>query len=150
VLWLAIGALASQAEADVRSLIGRALLLVAGLLVLPAAAGLGPFAPERSLTAAGAEVGLDDPAKALLRLARTVRGAALLILLIAVALAPVALRPVLALLIALAVLLVYGLALRAATGLPYFTLPAALRWCWTRALPLALTGLLVLVLLEGK
>jgi hypothetical protein len=36
---------------------------------------------------------------------------------------------------------------RIADALPRLTLPAALRWCWWRALPLAVVGLVYLILI---
>jgi hypothetical protein len=146
VVWLAIGALATQPGGDTSALAGHVIVLLGGLAALPAATGSGPFAPERSLSPAGAEAGLDEPATGLLRLARAVRAGVLAALLIAVSVAPIALRPPIALLIMAALALVCGLALRALADLPQLTLPAALRWCWGRALPLALAGLAVLAL----
>ncbi len=149
VVWAVIGALASPVPLGALGLLGRVVLLLGGLLALPAAAGLGPFAPEHTIAQAGAESGLDERTAGLLRFARSVRAAALLAVLVAVALAPFALRPVIALLIALALLLVVGFALRALARWPLFTLPSALRWCWTRALPVALIGLVMVVLVES-
>jgi hypothetical protein len=147
VIWLAIGALLwSGAGWLPAELPGRALAALAGLLALPAAAGVGPFGPEHSLSIAGAEGGLDEAAADLLRFARTLRGAALLAALIVAALAPAALRPPITLALIAAVFLVCALLLRRATAaLPRLTLPGALRWCWWRALPLAVGGLVYLI-----
>src|SRR5207249_7684455 len=60
VIWMAIGtALWAGAGWSPAALPGRVLAALAGLMALPAAIGAGPFGAERSLSAAGAEVGLD-------------------------------------------------------------------------------------------
>jgi hypothetical protein len=148
VVWLAIGALlwsgAGWAPAE---LPGRVLAILAGLLALPAAAGIGPFAAERSLSSAGAEEGLDEATADLLRFARTLRGAALLAALIVAALASAPQSPPVALALIMALFLVLALLLRrVALALPRLTLPGALRWCWWRALPLAVGGLVYLMI----
>src|SRR6185295_16137905 len=79
VIWLSVGmALWGGASWAMEALPGRALLALAGLLSLPAAIGAGIFGAERSLSAAGAEEGLDEATSDLLRFARGVRGAVLL------------------------------------------------------------------------
>jgi hypothetical protein len=56
-------------------------------------------------------------------------------------------RPPVALALIAALFLVIALALRrAALALPRLTLPSALRWCWWRALPLAVAGLVYLII----
>lgn len=157
VVWLALAAgLWSGAGWSLVDLPGRLLVSLAALLALPAAIGAGPFGAERSLSAAGAEEGLDEPTARLVRFARGVRGAALLAAAI-VALVPpgaqagrslpFALPPWVLLLLIAALFLVIGLLIRQiGMALPRLTLPAALRWCWSRALPLALAGLIYLVL----
>lgn len=145
IFWLATGGLLGISDSwEPVSLAGRLVLLLAGLAALPAAAGLGIFAAERSLGRAGPEEGLDEPTAGLLRFARTVRGATLLGVLLAsgAAGAPVEARLLLAILVALFVLaaLVYRMVMR---GMPRMTLVAALRWCWWRGLPLALAGLVL-------
>jgi hypothetical protein len=148
VLWLAIGAMLwSSAGWAPAELPGRALATLAGLLALPAAAGVGPFGAERSLSAAAAEEGLDEATADLLRFARTVRGAVLLAVLIVAALPPALPRPPIVLAMIAALFLVFALLLRrAALALPRLTLPGALRWCWWRALPLAVAGLVYLMI----
>jgi hypothetical protein len=149
VIWLAIGAMFwSGAGWTPSELPGRALAALAGLLALPAAASLEPFGAERSLSAAGAEEGLDEAAADLLRFARTLRGAMLLVALIVAALPPALLRPPVALGLITALFLALALLLRrAALALPRLTLPGALRWCWWRALPLAVAGLVYLIII---
>ncbi|HEU4321653.1 MAG TPA: hypothetical protein VFS21_00755 [Roseiflexaceae bacterium] len=159
VLWLAVGAgLWPEATWSLSTLAGHLLVLAAGLLAFPAAAGVGPFGPERSLGHDGAEAGLDDSTAALLRFARQTRAGALLAALLVAALPPAQpwgagqgfeLMPSLGLALTAAAFVVAGLALRQASAtLPRFTLPGALRWCWTRALPLALVGLIYLSLVR--
>jgi hypothetical protein len=145
VVWLAIGlALAQGGAWALMNLPGRAGLLLAGLLALPAAAGVGPFGAERSLNMTGMEQGLDDATARLLRFARTTRAAGLLAALIVASLHTVPTQPLFALLIMLALFVVVLLLLRQTLALPRLTLPGALRWCWWRALPLAVVALVYL------
>jgi hypothetical protein len=148
VLWLAIGvALWSGAGWAAAALPGRALAVLAGLLALPAAIGSGPFRAERSLSTAGAEAGLDESTAAVVRFARTLRGAVLLAALIVATLPLALITPWVGLLLSAALFLVIALVLRRlAIALPRMTLPAALRWCWWRALPLAVAGLVYLII----
>jgi hypothetical protein len=145
VVWVAIaaGLWAGSALVD---LPGRLLVLASGLLALPAAAGLGPFGPERSLAPDAPEEGLDGTTKALLRFTRRARAGALALLLATSAIPAGLVGAPAALGLALALTLLLGLALRRASRLPRLTLPAALRWCWFRALPLGLAGLAYLLL----
>jgi len=122
---------------------------LAGLLALPAAIGVGPFGAERSLNAAGAEEGLDEATASLVRFARTARGAALLAALIVASLPPVLLQPWVALLLIAGLFMLITLLLNRISGaLPRLTLPAALHWCWWRALPLAVVGLVYLIIVS--
>lgn len=159
VIWLAIGVgLWPEAAWSLRTLLGHVLVLIAGLLAFPAAAGIGPFGPERSLGRDGVEAGLDDSTAALLRFARQTRAGALLAALLVATLPPAQpwgvgrgfeLLPPLGLALFAAMFVVVGLALRQANvALPRLTLTGALRWCWTRALPLALVGLIYLSLVR--
>lgn len=147
VLWLAIGtALWFGAGWSYAALPGRALAALAGVMALPAAAGVGPFAAERSLSAAGAEEGLDEATAGLLRFARTLRGAVVLAMVVVVMLPPA--QPWVALLLIAALFILVALLLRyVSTALPRVTLPAALRWCWWRALPLAIAGMVYLIVI---
>jgi hypothetical protein len=155
VVWLALGtalwapSIGSGPGAGwaVSRLPGRGLLALAGLLALPAAIGAGPFGAERSLNRAGAEEGLDEATAALVRFARTLRGAVLLAMLIVVTLPSALIQPWIALLLSAGLFVVVALLLsRVAARLPRLPLPAALRWCWWRALPLAVAGMVYLLL----
>jgi hypothetical protein len=150
VIWLAIGiALWAGAGWDVRALPGRALAALAGLLALPAAIGTEPFGAERSLNAAGAEEGLDEATASLVRFVRAARGATLLAVLIVASLPVALLQPWVALLLIAGLFLLVALLLnRIAGALPRLPLPAALQWCWWRALPLALVGLVYLIVIS--
>jgi hypothetical protein len=163
VVWLALGlALWGGASWGLVALPGRLLVALAGLLAVPAAIGAVPFGAERSLSAAGAEEGLDEATAALLRFARAVRGAALLAAFLVASLPratgawpPFAagsvayVQPWIALLLVAALFVVVGLLLRrVAAVLPRLPLPAALRWCWWRALPVAVAGLLYLIVVD--
>jgi hypothetical protein len=150
VVWLALGvALWAGAEWTARALPGRGLVALAGLLALPAAIGVGPFGAERSLNPAGAEEGLDEATAALVRFARTLRGAALLAMLIVASLPSALLQPWSALLLAAGLFVLVALLLNRLAGLlPRLTLPVALRWCWWRALPLGVAGLVYLLVIS--
>jgi hypothetical protein len=147
VIWMAIGiALWTGIDWDARALPGRALGALAGLLALPAAIGAGPFGAERSLNAAGAEEGLDEATASLVRFARIARGAALLAILIVASLPAAMLQPWIALLLIAGLFVFVALLLNRVAGtLPRLPLPAALQWCWWRAMPLAVVGLVYLV-----
>jgi hypothetical protein len=156
VFWIALGgALWSGADWSWAALPGRALIALAGLLALPGAIGAGPFEAERSLSAAGADEGLDVGTAGLVRFARTLRGAVLLAVLIVASLPAVQpwgtttqIRPAFALLLGGALFVVVAILLRQlAAALPRMTLPAALHWCWWRALPLAIAGLVYLIVI---
>jgi hypothetical protein len=146
VLWMAAGA-GGVAQQSPSELPGVLLLLVAGLLAFPAAAGLGPFSPERSLSPDAPEEGLDDAAGALLPFARFTRAAALLMALVANVLPHALLGQYGGMLVVAGLAAAAGWALRRTPELPRLTLPAALRWCWWRALPLALAGLVYLIVI---
>lgn len=149
VIWLAAGSMLWRSGAwSAAALPGQLLLLISGLLALPAAAGIGPFGAERSLTAAGAEQGLDESTAGLLRFARTARAASLLAALLIAAVPRQQIQASVALLVATAGFVVVALILRRSAGaLPRFTLPAALHWCWWRALPPAIIGLVYLLII---
>jgi hypothetical protein len=146
VFWAAVG-VAIAADRSSADLPARLLALLGGLLALPGGVGLGPFGPEVSLSPEGHDESLDEGGRTLLPLLRFCRAAVLLMILTSAALGPVV--PGLPLLLAalLAMLCGFGLLLRQVAALPRRTLPAALRWCWWRALPLTLAGLLYLAVL---
>lgn len=147
VIWLALGvALWSGSGWTLTALPGRALAALAGLLALPAAIGGGPFGAERSLSLAGGETGLDEANAALARFARALRAAVLLAALIVASLPLALVAPAIGLLLCAALFAVVALALRRiGAALPRLTLPAALGWCWRRALPLAIAALVYLI-----
>jgi hypothetical protein len=161
VFWIALGvALWLGAGWSWLALPGRLLATIAGFMALPAAIGAGPFAAERSLSTAGAEEGLDEAPAGLVRFARTLRGGVLLAALLVASLpltgglwasplgsATVALQPWAALLIAAALFVLVALLMRRLSAIwPRLPLPAALRWCWWRALPLAVAALVYLII----
>jgi hypothetical protein len=165
VVWLALGAaLWGGAGWSLLALPGRLLAGVAAVLALPVVIGAGPFGAERSLSAAGAEDGLDEATTGLVRFARRTRGVALLAALLVASVPPAAsiglaaplipagsftVQPWIALLLIVALFTVVSLALRQiAAVLPRFPLPAALRWCWWRALPLAVAGVVYLAVVR--
>jgi hypothetical protein len=147
VVWLALGtALWYRPEWATALLPGRGLLLLAGILALPAAIGFGPFGVERSLSAAGVEEGLDESTTSLLRFVRTTRASMLLIALIVASVARAPIQPWIALLLIAAMFVVVVLLLRQiAAALPRFTLPGGLHWCWWRALPFAIIGIVYFI-----
>ncbi len=148
IIWLAMGlALANGGAWSLLDLPGRAGLLLAGLLALPAAVGVGPFGAERNLNLTGMAQGLDDATAALLRFAHSTRAAGLLAALIVASLRTVPTQPLFALLIMLALFVVMLLLLWQTAALPRLTLPTALRWCWWRALPLAVIAFVYLGLI---
>jgi lysylphosphatidylglycerol synthetase-like protein (DUF2156 family) len=144
-IWLAAG-IGMAAEPTMAALPSRLLALFGGLLALSAAAGLGPFGPERSLVPDGSDERLDGWARALLPLTRIITAAALLLVLLATTLPPALLEAPLAAGLTVLLALVFGLLLRQTAAIPRLTLPAALHWCWWRAFPLALAGLAYLLL----
>lgn len=144
VVWASIS-VGSYAGSTIADLPGSLLALLAGLLALPAATGLGPFGPERSLAPDGPAIGLDEAGVALLPLVRLARAVGLIGLLISAA-QPLSLMgtPVVIVLILL-VCVGFGLVLRWAATMPRLTLPSGIAWCWWRSLPLAVAGLVYLI-----
>ena len=79
-----------------------------------------------------------------------VRGATLLAVLIVASLPLARVQPWVGLVLIAASFVVVALVLRSIAGaLPRLTLPGALRWCWMRALPLAVAGLVYLVIVQS-
>ena len=128
------------------ALAAHAIILVAGVLALPAAIGWGPFSGEASITPGGPDQGLSPAALGLAELARSIRSATLVAALLLAAL-PLALAPIgLAPLILAAGFVVAGMLLRRIAGRwPRLTLRDALRFCWLRVLPLSAATLVCLI-----
>jgi hypothetical protein len=85
----------------------------------------------------------------LVRFARTARGAALLAVLIVASLPLALVQPWVSLLLIAGLFVFVALVLNGVAGaLPRLPLPAALHWCWWRALPLALVGLVYLIVVR--
>ncbi|GIV96230.1 MAG: hypothetical protein KatS3mg057_0887 [Herpetosiphonaceae bacterium] len=149
VLWLAVGvALAAGPWFEMRAIPVKLLALATMLLVLPAAAAWGPFSATGGITPGGAEAGLGRAAIDLARWGRWVRLMALASLaVLAVLPEPALIAGPLRLGLAVLALALIAIALRALRGrLAGRPLPDALRYCWWRALPLALLGIVVLLL----
>ena len=126
------------------------LAVVAALLALPAAFGIGMFRNDTALTGV-MTTGLDLSTVAIMQIAADVRATVLLcavtIQIIADDLIPNAYLHVAAILV---IMLVSMVALRfLVRNQPFATLAAALRWCWWRALPPALVALLYLQFVVG-
>jgi hypothetical protein len=141
--WVAVSAgfAAGSALADVP---GRLLALVAGFMALPAAAGLGPFAAEASLAPAPDQDVFDGASQAFLPLLRHIRAGVLVLVLAAAVIPPAWVTGPQAMIGAgsvAGIVLLAGVLLTQLVGRPRLTLPAGLHWCWRRALPLALAGL---------
>lgn len=149
IFWLAAGTLWQNTTLSSTTAAGWLLLALGGALALPAAISFGPFAADRALTPSGAEHGLDTATAGLARLARQVRAGALVAALALAVVPQTSLRPPLALLLWGAITLVLLLILRRLNGrLPRLELLNALRWCWLRALPVAIVGLVYLALVR--
>ncbi len=149
VIWMAIAVGLWGGTWAGAAALGHVLLVAAGILALPVALGFGPFAPERGLARAATEAGLQADTMDFLRWARSLRSATLTVALILGSLPLAQIQPMLALLIVVAAFAVIVLVLRQIHGaLPIMTLPRALRWCWSIALPPALVGLLFLALIS--
>lgn len=140
IVVMALGLLLNS-DVSLRMLPGRLLVLLGGIISVPAAAGLGPFAPERSLSPRGAEEGLDEATAGLLRFVRAARGAVMLGILSALAAPPPLTKVAISLIIALALYVSSVLTIRVVAGLPRLTLANALRWCWRPALLLLVLGI---------
>jgi hypothetical protein len=148
-LWVASGSLLwGDVGWTGLEVLGRIVLFVAGAVAVSAAAGLGPFVPDASLSPSGAEEGLDAHERWLAYTARHMR-ASLALALFVVGVVPGAevVQPGIASVIAIAlfVVLIVGLR-RARRTLPRLTLHAAVRWCLWRVLPVALIAIVYLEL----
>jgi hypothetical protein len=140
-LWVAAGSLLwGDAGWTGLEVLGRVVLFVAGAATVAAAAGLGPFAPDASLSPSGAEEGLDERERWLAHAARQMRASlALALFVVSVVPGAEAVQPGIALIITIALfaVLIVGLR-RARQTLPRLTLHATVHWCLWRALPVAL------------
>lgn len=147
VLWLVAGSLLwSGAGWTGLEVLGRAVLLLAGVVAAAAAAGLGPFEPDVSLSPAGAEEGLDATERWLARVARHMRaGLALALFVTSVVPGREVVQPAVASIIAVALFSVLIAGLRQARRvLPRLTLHATMQWCLWRILPIVLAAIVYL------
>lgn len=151
-LWVAAGSsLWGGAGWTGLDVLGRIVLFVVGGVACAAAAGLGPFAPDTSLSPSGAEEGLDESERWLAHMARHMRaGLMLTFFVISVVPGPKVVQPIIALMIAVAIgaVLVAGLR-QVQRTLPRLTLHATVRWCLWRMLPIALAASVYLEVVAG-
>lgn len=131
--------------------LAHALALLTAILAFPVAIGWGPFAPETSITPAGAEDGLNGATMEFVRAAEDIRVAALLAASL-VSLLPVGILPApLALVLILVVFGAVSVGLKRLTGrFVRLTLPAALQLCLWRTLPLGIAAVIALGLVAGS
>lgn len=140
-LWVAAGSLlwGDTGWTGLEAL-GRIVLFVAGLVAVAAAAGLGPFEPDTSLSPSGAEEGLDERERWLAYVARHMRASlALALFVVSVVPGTEVVQPTIALIIVIALfaVLIAGLR-RARRTLPRVTLHTTVHWCLWYMLPVAL------------
>lgn len=141
--WIGLAvALQARANYGAENLPALVLALSAALLALPAAAGWPPFGaliPGQGASFGSGETWLDDRAAALARWARRLRSIFWLAF-VATVLAPLPPLPWWTqLLMRFALVIALAAIMRGLQGsLVNRTLPAALRWCWWLALPLAI------------
>lgn len=151
-LWVAAGnALWGSAGWTGLEVLGRIILFIVGGMAVVAAAGLGPFAPDTSLSPSGAEEDLDESERWLAHMARHMRaGLMLTFFVISVVPGPKVVQPIIALIIAIAIgaVLVAGLR-QVQQTLPRLTLHATVRWCLWRMLPVAVVASAYLELVAG-
>lgn len=142
-LWVAAGAsLWGGAGWTGLEAVGRVVLFIVGGVAVAAAAGLGPFAPDTSLSPSGAEEGLDENERWLSHVARHMRaGLMLAFFVVSVVPRPEVVQPGIALMIAIAIGAVLLAGLRQVQRtLPRLTLHTTVRWCLWRLLPVALVA----------
>ncbi len=123
---------------------GRILALIAGLMALPAAAGLAIFGPEQSMAPSGASGELDEATQALLPFIRNIQAAVFVLVLAASIIPPAWLSGPQAFAgvgCLIGLVLLVGFVLTQLVGRPRLTLPMGLHWCWRRVLPLAFASL---------
>jgi len=149
LVWLAAGSGLALGEFSWRAAPAYGLALVATLAALPAALGWGPFGAVPGLALSAAERAIDPAARGLVSSARLVRSLALTLAALALALPLSALPAAAAWPLLLGAALLFWLALRRLAGLwPRMTLHMALRFCWSRALPLAVAAIIYVVILS--
>ncbi|HYF65536.1 MAG TPA: hypothetical protein VD886_22100, partial [Herpetosiphonaceae bacterium] len=146
--WVAIGITVWAGPWTWPSLPAHILALLAAALALPAAAAWGPFAPERSIAPGGPEGDMGRAAADLAQWGRAVRTTVIASLVPVLALPPIpdahwginlALAVVITLILATIGRVMNGNSVRRPTL-------DGLRWCYTRALPLALLAGVAVVL----
>lgn len=147
--WLAAGAGLALGGLSLLTLPAYALALVALLVALPLAIGWGPFGMIPGHARSAAERAIEPAAAALVQRARTTRNLILIVVMLALAL-PIGSLPLPAgwALLLGAVLLVLFLLRRQRSVWPRQTLPAAMRFAWGRALPLAVAAIIYVVILS--
>lgn len=145
LLWFALGLALSSTQAPLLWP-AHLLALLGALTVLPIALGLGPYAVETNITAGGVYHGWPNELHAVIASTSALRRAATLAATL-VGLLPLALLPDWAgLPILLAAFVLASVLLRRiASHGPRLTLPAALRRCWVRSLPLSAAAALYLI-----
>lgn len=149
VTWLAAGAGLALSELSWRSAPAALLIVVALVMALPIALGWGPFGALPGFRAGATDQAIDPEAAQLVNRARLVRQVSLIAASFVFAL-PLAFLPTLAawaLLIAAGLFFAFGLS-RLDAQWPRLTLPAALRFCWSRAFPLAVAAIIYVVILS--
>lgn len=142
-LWVAAGSsLWGSAGWTGLEVLGQIVLFVVGGATVVAAAGLGPFAPDTSLSPSGAEEGLDADERWLAHVARHMRaGLMLAFFVVSVVPGQEVVQPGIASMIAIALLAILITGLRwVQRTLPRLTLHATVQWCLRRMLPVALVA----------
>lgn len=149
LLWLGLSIpILSPFDGDLLRVPAYGLAALTAVLAFPVAVGWGPFAAETSLTPGGVEYGLDADTTLLAYAARTVRTATLLAASL-VALVPLTLlQPWLSLILLAGLFALVCVLLRHLTGMmPRLPLPAVIRLCVWRTLPLTMAALVYFALI---
>ncbi len=150
LLWigLSIGMLLPF-QGDLPGLLAYVLAALTAVLAFPVAVGWGPFAAETSLTPGGVDYGLDADTALLAGVARTVRTATLLAASLVALIPLTVLQPWLRLILLAGLFALVCVVLRRLTGMmPRLPLPAAIRMCLWRTLPLSMAALVYLALVS--
>ena len=147
--WLAAGAGLALGGLSWMTLPAYALALVALLVALPIAIGWGPFGAVPGHVRSAAEQAIDAAAVALVHRARATRSLVLIVVMLALVLPLGSVPTVAAWALLLGMLLLILFMLRRQRGIwPRQTLPAALRFAWGRALPLAVAAIIYVIILS--